>query len=118
MLTDPQTITYATVAKNLPAISRGTDSSEYKLNDNGTIYDLLVGHAFKARNRVFTRLRRDVYAADPIVPAQNILASATCSLTMDFPTVGMTQTDVQNLAKALVGYLVDATLLKLITGET
>lgn len=106
------------MAKSLPTISRGQDVSEYKLNDSGTIYDLRLGHTFKARNRCFARLQRDVYAADPIVPAQNVLASATASFTLDFPNVGVTPTDIQNLGKALVGWLVDATLLKMINGET
>lgn len=118
MFSDPQTVTYNAVAKVLPAISRGIDTSEYKLNDSGTIYDLTLGHQFKTRNRVFARLRRDVYASDPLVPAQNILASATCSFTMDFPQVGMVAADVQYLGNALVAYLTSANLLKMITGET
>jgi len=118
VLTDPQSVTYAASAKSLPAISRGDSSSEYKLNDAGVVYDLLVSHQFKARNRVNVRLRRDAYAADPLVPTSNVLASATVSMTMDFPNVGVTAADATALCKALVGYLTDATILKLANGET
>jgi hypothetical protein len=42
----------------------------------------------------------------------------TASFTMDFPTAGLSATDAQSLAKALVAWLTDATLLKLANGET
>jgi hypothetical protein len=118
VLADPQSVTYATVAKSLAATGRGETQSDYKLNDSGVIYHLLVAHQFKNRNRVVARLRRDAASADPLIPAQNILASATVTLTIDFPNVGYSATDVQSLAKALRDWAVDATLLKLINGET
>lgn len=118
MFTDPQSITYATVAKSLPTIGRSDLSSEYKLNDSGVVFDLILSHQFKSRNRVVARLRKDAYASDPLVPTQNLLASATASFTCDFPNVGMTVVDVQNLGKALVGWLSDANILKLLNGET
>lgn len=118
MLTDPQVVTYAAAAKSLPAISRGEASSEYKLNDGGVVYDLIVSHQFKARNRVNVKLRRDSYAPDPVIPTSNVLASMSVSFTMDFPTVGIAGTDVSNLAQAMVDYLTDPIVLKLINGET
>lgn len=118
MFADPQSVTYATVAKSLPAISRSDNQSEYKLNDNGVVYDLILSHQFKTRSRVVARLRRDSYAADPLVPAQNTLGSMTATLTIDFPQFNLTPADAQALAKALVGWASDANLLKLINGET
>jgi len=119
MFTDPQSVTYATVAKSLPAIGRNDLQSEYKLNDSGgVVYDLILGHQFKARNRVFARLRRDSIQTDPLIPAQNIPAGMTATLTLDYPSVGLVNTDVQSLAKALVAFCSDANLLKLINGET
>lgn len=118
MFADPQSVTYATVAKSLPAISRGSEQSEYKLNDSGVVYDLILGHQFKTRNRAFARLRRDAFASDPIVPTQNVLASMTATLTVDFPTSGYTAADAQNLAAALVAWATTANILKLINGET
>lgn len=118
MFADPQSVTYSTVAKSLPAIGRGDDSSEYKLNDSGVVYDLLLQHQFKARNRAVVRLRRDSYASDPIVPTNNVLASMTATLTIDFPNVGLTPADAQALALALVGWATSANILKLVNGET
>jgi hypothetical protein len=86
---DPQNLTYATVAKVLPTIGRGAELSEYRLNDAGTVYNLSLSHQFKARNRAVARLRRDAFAADPLVPSQNLLASATATFTIDFPTTGL-----------------------------
>lgn len=118
MFADPQSITYNAVAKSLPAIGRTDSQSEYRLNDNGTIYDLTLSHQFGKRNRAVARLRRDSYSSDPLVPAQNILASATATLTIDFPIAGVTASDAQLLAKALVAWLSDANILKLASGET
>lgn len=118
MFADPQSITYNAVAKSLATIGRSETVSEYKLNDSGVIYDLKLGHAFAKRNRVYARLQRDQYASDPLVPSQNILASATVTLSIDFPTVGLTATDAQYLANALVAWATSGNILKLINGET
>lgn len=118
MFTDPQSITYATVAKSLPAIGRTETESVYKLNDAGVVYTLTLAHQFKARNRVTARLKRDSFVADPMVPAQNVQASMTASFTLDFPNNGLTLSDVQSLGLALIDFLTDVNVLKLANGET
>lgn len=118
MLADPQTVTYATVGKSLPAISRGDSQSVYFLNDAGVQYTLTISHSFAKRNRVVCRLQRSSYSADPVVPAQNLLASMTCTFTLDFPSVGLTPSDVSSLAQAVVDLLTDSFLGKVIAGET
>lgn len=118
MFADPQSITYNAVVKSLPTIGRNDTQSEYKLNDAGVVYDFVLSHQFKTRNRVVARLRRDAYAADPLYPTKNILASASATFTMDSPQVGMTLTDVQNLGRALRDWLTDANILKMLNGET
>jgi len=115
---DPQSVTYATVAKSLPCVGRTDSQSEYKLNDSGVVYDFILSHQFKARNRVVARLRRDAACADPLIPAQNVLASMTATLTVDFPLTGLTPADAQLIAKALRDWATDANLLKLVNGET
>jgi len=116
---DPQSITYATVAQSLPKIGTGADSSEYKLtNGSGIVYDLTLSHTFAKRSRVVARLRRDTVVTDPLIPAQSVPASMTCTFTIDFPNSGLLPTDAQSLAKALVGWLSDANILKLAGGET
>lgn len=118
MFTDPQSVTYATVAKSLAAIARGESSSVYRLDDTGVVYQLSLSHQFKNRKRVVARLQRDSYTSDPLVPSQNILASMTATMTVDYPNVGLAASDAQSLAKALVGWLSDANILKLANGET
>lgn len=118
MFADPQSLTYATVAKSLPAIGRGESASEYKLNDGAAVYDLQLSHQFKARNRAVARLRRDAVVTDPLVPANSLVASMTATLTIDFPSSGLTPTDAQNLANCLVAWATSANILKLVNGET
>jgi len=119
MFADPQSVTYNTVAKSLPRISAGIETSEYKLYDtSGVVYDLTLGHQFKTRNRVFAKLRRDAFASDPITPANNILASMSATLSCDFPQFGLTATDMGYLVAALTGWATGAQLAKLIQGET
>lgn len=118
MFSDPQSVTYNAVAKSLPAISRGEEQSVYRLDDSGVVYTFQISHQFAKRKRAVVRLQRSSYSADPLVPAQNLLASATATLTVDFPNYGMTATDAQLLAKALVGWLSDANILKAVNGET
>jgi len=118
VFSDPQSITYASVSKSLPAISRNDSQSVYQLNDSGVVYNLTVGHQFGKRNRVNARLRRDAFATDPLVPTQNILASMTASFVLDFPTSGFSASDAQNLANALTGFLTSANILKMANGET
>lgn len=118
MLADPQSVTYATVAKSLVKIGSSDTTSEYKLNDSGVVYDLIVSHQFAKRNRVNVRLRRDSYVSDPLVPANSIAASMTASFTLDFPTSGLTTADAQNLGNALVAWLTSANILKVANGET
>lgn len=118
MFADPQSVTYATVAKSLPAIGRGDSQSDYKLNDSGVVYSFTVAHQYGKRNRFVMRLKRDSFVADVLVPSQNIAASMTATFTIDHPTVGLTAADAQSLAKALRDWATDANLLKVLNGET
>jgi hypothetical protein len=48
----------------------------------------------------------------------NVLASMTTTITVDFPTTGLTVTDAQALANALIAWATSANVLKLVSGET
>jgi hypothetical protein len=116
---DPQSITYNSVAKSLPAISRGDTQSEYRLAETGgVVYDFTLIRQFKNRNRVVARLRKDAVAADPLRAGFNVQASATGTFTIDFPNVGFLTTEVQDLGRALRDWLSDANILKMLNGET
>lgn len=118
MFADPQSVTYATVAKSLPAIGRIETQSTYRLNDSGVVYTLTLSHQFKNRQRSVARLVRDVIVTDPLAPAQNKAVSAACTMTIDWPNTGLSATDAQNLVNCLTGWMSSANALKLINGET
>jgi hypothetical protein len=118
MLADPQTVTYATVAKALAKTGSDAESSVYRLNDSGVTYTLLVSHSFKKRNRAVARLTRDSYVSDPLIPANSIAAGMTCTVTVDYPSSGLLPADAQSLVNAMTGWLTSATALKIINGET
>lgn len=119
MFTDPQSVTYATVAKSLPAVGRAADQSDYRGVADDAEYNLRLAHTFKAaRNRVVARLQRTAVVTDPLVPANKLVASATATFTVDFPSSGMTLAEAQSLAKALRDWATDTNILKLVGGET
>lgn len=119
MFADPQSVTYATVAKSLVRTGTDKDASRYRLNDSGTTYTLDLSHQLKpTRTRAVSRLQRDSFVTDPLVPANSIAASMTATLTIDFPTAGLTAADAQNLANALIAWATSANILKLANGET
>ncbi|DAD51667.1 TPA_asm: coat protein [ssRNA phage Zoerhiza.1_31] len=118
MFADPQAVTYATVAKSLPRIGGDDQHSAYRLNDSGVVYNFDLSHQNKARNRVVARLQRTSNVADPLIPSQNIPASMTATFTIDFPNIGLSTTDAQNLGNTLVAWLTSANILKLANGET
>lgn len=120
MFADPQSVTYNTVAKSLPRISSGQDSSTYRLNDTAgnAIYTMTLTHQFKARNRVIARLQRESITTDPLATATNIDVSMAATFTIDFPNAGLTPVDAQYLGSALTGFLTSANILRLANGET
>lgn len=120
MLSDPQAITYATVSKSLAAIGRGDTQSTYQLQDSGGVkFVLVLSHNYATRNRMVCRLTRSAYSSDPLVPANSILVSASATLTVDWPQIGMTTADADNLAQALLAWAATSGLmLKVANGET
>jgi hypothetical protein len=118
MLSDPQSITYATVAKSLPKVGGDSPTSAtYKMNDGTRTFQLVTSNAFKRRNRAVARLTVDSFVTDPLIPANSIAAGATATFTVDFPTSGLLPADVQNIVNCLTGWLTSAVALRLINGE-
>lgn len=119
MFADPQSVTYATVSKSLPATGRSSDQSDYKGVFADAEYQLRLAHTFKsARNRVVARLQRTAIVDDPLTTSNKLVASATATITVDFPSAGMTLSQARDLAAALRDWATDANLLKLVGGET
>lgn len=117
MFADPQSITVATVAKTLPAVSRGTDSSVYKM-DTGE-YTLTISKARTgSRKRFAIRVDTRKIAPDPLASSNNVEYSATCILSMNMPFVGYTNAEIKDVALALAAWASSANLLKVLGEET
>jgi hypothetical protein len=117
MFSDPQTVTVATVAQTLPAISREPASSKYR-EDVGE-YELVISHQEnRKRNRRVVRLNRTKITADPFIPANNVEVSHSCYLVIDAPIAGFTNAEIEDDVAGLVGWLTPANVLKVLGGES
>ena len=117
MFADPQSITVNAVAKSLPAVSRGTDSSVYKM-DTGD-YTLTISKARTgSRKRFAIRVDARKIAPDPLVASNNVEYTSTVILSMNAPFVGYTNVEVKDIALALSAWATSANLLKVLGEET
>lgn len=117
MFADPQSITVNAVAKSLPAVSRGTDSSVYKM-DTGD-YSLTISKARTgSRKRFAIRVDARKIAPDPLVASNNVEYTSTVILSMNAPFVGYTNAEVKDIALALTAWATSANLLKVLGEET
>jgi len=104
-------------------VNAGSDATgtTYRLVDSAGTWTIRVQHAYagkNGRNRVNLNAKLEKISADVLIPAQNVLASASISITCDFPSFGFTPAEVGAL---FVGArtLTDGTLMgKVINGET
>lgn len=103
MLADPQSVTINSVAKSLPAVSRGQFQSVYQ-KDDGTV-KLSVSHAYGKRTRRTVRIDFSKIAADPLISAQNIKYSMSTYLVIDQPITGFSVTEAKQIVDALTEYL-------------
>lgn len=117
MFADPQSITVNAVAKSLPAVSRGTDSSLYKM-DTGD-YSLTISKARTgSRKRFAIRVDARKIAVDPYTSV-NAEFTSTCILSMNLPASGgFTNAEMKDIALALTGWATSANLLKVLGEET
>lgn len=117
MLSDPQSVTLATVAQSLPAISRGDSSSTYRKAD-GTVV-LTVSHQPTAKGRTRSLARVDIkYIAPDPFTSVNTEYKVSCYIVLDRPDVGLSTAQVRNVVEALVDWSSDATIDKLIAMES
>jgi len=121
MFADPQSITFNAVAKSLPAVSRGMDSSIYQMTDGSAqTFRLTVGHQYKRRNRITVRLDMAKVVPDPLIPATSVQASASCYLVIDLPPAkNITDAEAVYMVTALKDWLATSTnISRTVNGET
>jgi hypothetical protein len=117
MFADPQSVTIATIATSLPAVSRNGDSSVYQKADGSV--KLSIAHQYKAeRSRFTVRLDFSKIAADPLTSANNRVYSGSVYLVADKPNVGYSNSEITDMAAALSAWCTTANLTKVLGGET
>jgi len=116
MFADPQSVTVNAVAESCPRISTGDRTSTYRTADSE--FTLKISHAEGSRNRRTVRLTQEIVAADPFQTDVNRTYVQHVYVVLDHPKVGFSTTQVDNLTQALVDYLSDANIDKVIAGES
>jgi hypothetical protein len=115
MLTDPQSITIATIATSLPAV---------RIEATKTVYQsaagdkrLIVSYDDKTKNatRYLIRYEEDAVSADPI-SAVNAKKTLACYMVIEQPAFGFTDARVDEVMAGLKA-LVDSTLLLKVLGN-
>ena len=102
MLSDPQSITIATVAQSLARTKSGDLSSTYRKVDGA--HELIITHTVKNRNRHNFRLVSKIIAPDPLT-AVNTSYTSTISFTIDKPAVGFTNQQILDNALGFISLL-------------
>lgn len=118
-LADPQSVTISGSAVSLPRTSQGTDSGQFKANDQNTV--LSVSHTNGKRNRHLVRLDTKKIAADPLMAGVNVISSMSAYLVVDTPLSGYSTADQKAVVDALVAYLAagsGSVVTKILGGES
>lgn len=118
-LTEPQSVTIASVANSLPRVAVQGNSSTYKSNDGNVT--LTISHQYGKRNRHLVRLEHKKIAPDPLISSQNIVHGMACHLVIDTPVTGYTVPQQKEIVDALLGFLTassSAVITKVAGGES
>jgi hypothetical protein len=105
MLADPLPIdaSYITAA-DIPAVSRDTNSSKYRLTVSTTKYDVTISHTYKGgRRRSMVRLDAVNVIADPYVTGNNVEDTTSIYLVIDRSERLVSDTLVVSYVKELLG---------------
>jgi hypothetical protein len=115
---DPQSVTINAVANNLPRVSAGVNSGEFRKDDGNVV--LKFSHQYGKRTRRQVRLDLSKIAADPLISSTNIKYSMSAYLVVDVPVTGFTVAEAKQVVDGLTAYLTassGANVTKLLGGE-
>lgn len=115
MFTDPQSITVNAVAKSMPRVSTGPNSSKYSTADEA--FSMVISHTKGKRNRHLVRVNQRAIAADPLT-AENSYQELSAYVVIDEPIVGFSDTDIGYLVAALAAWLTAGNVAKVLGSET
>lgn len=114
-LTDPQTLTVATVAKTCNLIENDKAKSIYQ-NDDGT-YKFTVSHQLSGkRTRRMVRVDRTAVAADPLT-AVNASVALGVYIVIDEPAFGFSDQEIIDTVAALNAWLTTGNVGKVLTSQ-
>lgn len=118
MFSDPQSITVAGSAKSLPRVSSGDFTGRFRTGDGA--YELALSHTSGKRDRSVARVNIRKIGANPLDPTKNVPYQASAYVVLDAPaqTSGFTSTELEDLVKALAGYLSAANVTKFVGKES
>lgn len=118
MFSDPQSITIAGNAKSLPRVSSGDFTGRFRSADGA--YELSVAHNSGKRDRSVVRVNTRKIGANPLDPSRNVPYTAAAYLVLEGPaeTSGFTNTELEDLVKALTAYLSAANVTKFVGKES
>lgn len=118
MLADPQSITIATVAKSLPRTGgyQGNLESAVYREATGEV-SLAISHTYQKRNRHLIAVDHKKTATDPLT-AQTAEVGLGIRIILDVPKFGYSAADVRDVFAGVKTLLSDATVTKIVSGES
>lgn len=117
MLSDPQTITIDGTANTLPRVLTGTKEGKFQ---NLSTSISVETTAKNSRIRTVARLAQQKVTADPLVATTNIMVNDSIALTINRPSIGYSDSDVEKQVAGFIAWLTassNANLKKIIAGE-
>lgn len=116
--TDPQKVKIGASEITLPRVSTNGMASEYT-NEDSTV-DLSISTAETRKNRLRHQVRLDKskITANPFDTSQNVEVGASAYLVIDRPLSGFTNTEVEELVKALTEFCSSANVKKVLGRES
>lgn len=119
MFADPQSVTINAVAISLPRVGSGANQGAFAAADGLTKES--ISHQYGKRNRRVIRFDVQKTITDPMVPAQNVVASFATYLVVDAPTFGYSITEQKQVVDGVLAYLTassGAKVTQLLGGES
>lgn len=116
MFADPQSVTVNAVAESLVKIDSSGRTGTYRTADGE--FKLVIKHDEKNRSRRTVELSQEIIASDPFLTDVNRTYVQRAYIVLDCPKTGFTTAQQDNLAQALVDYLSDSVIDKIIAGES
>lgn len=116
-LSDPQSLTIATLTSSLPKTEQERTANGYTTADGSV--KLTVSHQYGRRNRSIVRIDFNKISADPLTDVKQKLSSSVYIL-VDRPPVGFTAVELKDISVSLTTWLTgtsNANLLKVLGGE-